>query len=48
MMHHTYRHLLETIAGRVDELFARRERLSRWQKLRIAARWLLVPPLDRQ
>lgn len=46
MMHHTYRQLLETIAGRVDELLRRRVRLSRWQKLRIAARWILFPPHD--
>jgi phytoene synthase len=44
MMHHTYRQLLETIAGRVDELLRCRVRLSRWQKLRIAARWILFPP----
>ncbi len=43
MMHHTYRQLLETIAGRADDLLRCRVRLSRWQKLRIAARWILFP-----
>lgn len=44
MMHQTYRQLLETIAGRVDELFQGRIRLSRWRKMQIAARWILFPP----
>jgi phytoene synthase len=44
MMHHTYGQLLETIAERPDELLARRVSLSGWQKLRIAARWILLPP----
>ncbi len=41
MMTATYRLLLEEIARRKAEVFARRIRLSRWQKLRIAASWTL-------
>jgi phytoene synthase len=43
MMHQTYRQLLETIAGRVDALFQGRVRVSRWRKMQIAARWLVLP-----
>lgn len=44
MMTATYRLLLEEIARRKTEVLARRIRLSRWQKLRIAARWMLCAP----
>lgn len=44
MMTATYRLLLEEIARRKTEVFARRIRLSHWQKLRIAARWVLSAP----
>ncbi len=43
MMFATYSRLLETIAVRPREVLAGRVHLSRWQKLRIAARWTLLP-----
>lgn len=44
MMMVVYHRLLERIECRADELLQGRVRLGRWQKLRIAARWLLLPP----
>ena len=43
MMMDTYRSLLGKIARRPSDVFSHRVRLSRWGKLRIAARWLLCP-----
>lgn len=37
----TYRHLLRTIRHREGEMLTRRIGLGRWQKFRIAARWML-------
>lgn len=44
MMLCTYRKLLEKIARRPSQVLEGRVRLSRWQKLRIAARWAILPP----
>lgn len=44
MMVSTYHRLLERIASRPREAFARRVRLGRLEKLWIAARWALLPP----
>lgn len=44
MMMSTYRALLTRIEQRPREVLARRVRLGRSQKLRIAARWALLPP----
>jgi phytoene synthase len=44
MMTATYHSLLLKIASRPEEVFQRRIRLSRAKKLRIAARWALLPP----
>ena len=44
MMTATYRALLEEIARRPEDVFHRRIRVSRTRKLRIAARWALLPP----
>jgi len=44
MMVSTYWRLLEEIERRPDRVLAGPVRLGRWQKLRIAARWLLLPP----
>lgn len=44
MMTATYHALLQKIARRPRLVQSRRARLSRWQKLRIAARWRLLPP----
>jgi phytoene synthase len=44
MMTATYHALLQRIARRPRQVVARRVRLGRWQKLRIAARWMLLPP----
>jgi phytoene synthase len=44
MMTATYRALLEEIARRPEEVLRRRVRLSRWRKLGIAVRWMLMPP----
>jgi phytoene synthase len=44
MMTATYHAVLEEIARRPRQVLARRIRLTRWQKLRIAARWRLLPP----
>ncbi len=40
----TYHALLERIARRPESVLGHRVRLSRWQKMRIAARWALLPP----
>lgn len=44
MMIHTYWRLLEAIARQPRRVFYGRVRLSGWEKLRIAARWSLLPP----
>ncbi len=44
MMTSTYWRLLEEIQRRPDRVLAGPVRLGRWRKLRIAARWLLLPP----
>ena len=44
MMTATYRRLLDEIDRRRAEVLTRRIRLSRWQKLAIAARWFLFAP----
>ncbi len=44
MMMATYHALLEKITRRPADVLRRRIRLSRSKKLRIAARWLLLPP----
>lgn len=44
MMMATYRALLQRIKRRPHEVLSRQVRLDRWQKLRIAARWALLPP----
>jgi phytoene synthase len=44
MMCDVYQQLLEAIRAHVDDVLVRRIRLSRWQKWRIAARWLVLPP----
>ena len=44
MMTATYHALLERIARRPREILVRRVCLSGWRKLRIAARWMLLPP----
>jgi len=44
MMMTTYRALLRKIERRPAEVLRRRVSLSRGQKLRIAARWMLLPP----
>jgi phytoene/squalene synthetase len=44
MMTATYHAVLEEIARQPRQVLARRIRLTRWQKLRIAARWRLLPP----
>ena len=44
MMVTVYGSLLDEIARHGGEVFARRICLSRWQKLRIAGRWVLLPP----
>ena len=44
MMIDTYHRLLLRIKRRPREVFARRVRLGRFEKLRIAARWALLPP----
>jgi len=44
MMTATYHTLLQRIARRPRQVVARRVHLGRWQKLRIAARWMLLPP----
>ncbi|MGQ9576566.1 MAG: phytoene/squalene synthase family protein [Thermoguttaceae bacterium] len=44
MMVSIYGGLLERIAVRPREVLARRVRLGRWQRLRILARWRLLPP----
>jgi len=44
MMTATYHALLERIARRPREILVRRVCLSGWKKLRIAARWMLLPP----
>ena len=44
MMMTVYYRLLQKIERADDRLFAQRLRLTRWEKLRIAARWLLLPP----
>ena len=44
MMTTVYHRLLAAIERRPSEVFRRRVRLSRWQKLGIAARWALLPP----
>jgi phytoene synthase len=43
MMISVYHRLLERIGRRPREVFGRRVRLSRWQKLSVAARWALLP-----
>jgi phytoene synthase len=43
MMLATYSRLLEAIARRPRSVLAGRVHLSRWQKVRIAARWTLLP-----
>jgi phytoene synthase len=43
MMLATYSRLLEAIAQRPQNVLVGRVHLSRWQKLRIAARWTLLP-----
>jgi phytoene synthase len=43
MMLATYSRLLEAIARRPHNVLVGRVHLSRWQKLRIAARWTLLP-----
>jgi hypothetical protein len=43
MMITVYHRLLERIARRPRDVFDGRVGLSRWQKLRIAARWTLLP-----
>ena len=43
MMLATYSRLLEAIARRPQNVLVGRVHLSRWQKLRIAARWTLLP-----
>ena len=43
MMMTVYHRLLERIGRRPGDVFADRVGLSRWQKLRIAARWALLP-----
>ena len=48
MMSDTYRRLLELVDRRWDCLFARRLALSRWEKARILARWVLVPTRSRR
>ncbi|MCR4410889.1 MAG: squalene/phytoene synthase family protein [Thermoguttaceae bacterium] len=44
MMTSLYHHLLDEVLRRRRELFVRRIRLGAWSKLRIAARWALLPP----
>lgn len=44
MMFHTYWRLLEEVARRPRHVLLGRVRLSRWEKLRIATRWTLLPP----
>jgi len=44
MMFHTYWRLLEAVARRPRKVLLGRVRLSRWEKLRIATRWTLLPP----
>lgn len=44
----TYRGLLDEIRRRDGDVFTRRVRLSRWQKLKIAIRWFLLPPQPQQ
>lgn len=44
MMTATYRLLLENIARQKAEVLCRRIRLSRWQKVSVAVRWLLFSP----
>jgi len=44
MMFHTYWRLLEAVARRPRRVLLGRVRLSRWEKLRIATRWMLLPP----
>jgi phytoene synthase len=43
MMMTVYYRLLQHIERQPSEVFTRRMRLSRWRKLWIAARWLLLP-----
>jgi phytoene synthase len=40
-----YYQLLQMIARRPDDVFTRRIRLSRWQKLCLAAKWMILPPV---
>ena len=44
MMMNTYHDLLGRVARHGDELLSCRLRLGRWHKLRIASRWILLPP----
>jgi len=44
MIFTTYYRILHEIEQHVDQLLIRRIRLGRWQKLRIALRWILLPP----
>ena len=44
MMTSVYYRLLERIARRRQELLERRIELSRCEKFRLAARWILLPP----
>jgi phytoene synthase len=44
MMTDTYWRLLEAIARQPRRVLSGRVRLSGWEKLRIAARWSLLPP----
>jgi phytoene/squalene synthetase len=39
-----YHQLLRRIQRRPADVLVRRVRLSSWQKLRVAARWILLPP----
>lgn len=43
MMTAIYHRLLERIERRPSEVFRRRVRLTRWEKLAVAARWALLP-----
>jgi phytoene synthase len=44
MMDRYYR-LLRMISQRPGDVFSRRVRLSRWQKLCLAAKWMILPPV---
>jgi phytoene synthase len=47
LMMDRYYQLLQMISRRPGDVFARRIRLSRWQKLSLAAKWMFLPPVSK-